>query len=98
MDRLRELLHLEPSDGQEQAPTTTQPVPITRPVVLSAADDPQSPTVRKPAGPAGALNVAQGQELMGPCQGCDGYWTREVKRGQKPQTCPVCKREGPPSA
>lgn len=41
--------------------------------------------------------LAQGQELLGPCRGCEGYWTRELSRGQKPLTCPVCKREGPPS-
>ena len=43
------------------------------------------------------LPIAQGQELLGPCRECDGYWTRELTRGQKPLTCPVCKREGPPS-
>lgn len=42
------------------------------------------------------LRLAQGQELLGPCRECSGYWTRERTRGQKPQTCPVCKRMGPP--
>lgn len=42
------------------------------------------------------LPVAQGQEMLGPCRECAGYWTRIVKRGQKPQTCPLCKRDGPP--
>jgi hypothetical protein len=43
------------------------------------------------------LVIAQGQELLGPCQDCTGYWTRELARGQKPLTCPVCKRLGPPA-
>lgn len=52
--------------------------------------------VREPE-PAEALAIAQGQELLGPCRECDGYWTREVVRGQKPLDCPVCKRDGPPA-
>ena len=40
--------------------------------------------------------LAQGQELLGPCRDCNGYWTRELARGQKPLSCPVCKRLGPP--
>lgn len=43
------------------------------------------------------LPVAQGQEMLGPCRDCAGYWSREIVRGQKPLTCPVCKREGPPA-
>ena len=43
------------------------------------------------------LPVANGHELLGPCRECDGYWTRELTRGQKPLTCAVCKRDGPPS-
>lgn len=43
------------------------------------------------------LPLAHGQELLGPCRDCSGYWTREVVRGQKPLTCPVCKRSGPPA-
>ena len=43
------------------------------------------------------LALAQGQELLGPCRDCNGYWTRELARGQKPLSCPVCKRLGPPA-
>jgi hypothetical protein len=43
------------------------------------------------------LALAQGQELLGPCRDCNGYWTRELTRGQKPLSCPVCKRLGPPT-
>lgn len=43
------------------------------------------------------LTLAQGQELLGPCRDCNGYWTRELARGQKPLSCPVCKRLGPPT-
>jgi hypothetical protein len=42
------------------------------------------------------LPLAQGHELLGPCRDCTGYWTRELTRGQKPLTCPLCKRLGPP--
>ena len=42
------------------------------------------------------LPLAQGQELLGPCRDCGGYWTRELVRGQKPLSCPVCKHLGPP--
>jgi hypothetical protein len=41
--------------------------------------------------------LAQGQELLGPCRDCNGYWTRELARGQKPLSCPGCKRLGPPA-
>lgn len=37
------------------------------------------------------LPIAEGQELLGPCRTCEGYWTRIKVRGAKPQTCPVCK-------
>lgn len=50
----------------------------------------------KAVGKDPALPIAQGQELLGPCRSCSGYWTREIVRGQKPRTCPVCKRDGPP--
>lgn len=57
------------------------------------------PRADEPGGngsPAAAIPVAHGHELLGPCRECGGYWTRELVRGQKPLTCPVCKREGPP--
>jgi hypothetical protein len=44
---------------------------------------------------SGGLPIAQGQELLGPCRDCTGYWTRELAPGQKPLTCPICKRVGP---
>lgn len=50
-----------------------------------------------PASELTSLPIAQGHELLGPCRGCTGYWTRELTRGQKPLTCPVCKRLGPPT-
>jgi hypothetical protein len=54
-----------------------------------------SPSAADP--PAADLAIAQGHELLGPCRDCTGYWTRELTRGQKPLTCPVCKRLGPPA-
>lgn len=56
-------------------------------------DTEKSPT----SGGTNGLLIAQGQELLGPCRLCTGYWTRELTRGQKPLTCPVCKRHGPPA-
>ena len=55
--------------------------------------DPHSP----PTSGLHDLALAQGQELLGPCRDCNGYWTRELTRGQKPLSCPVCKRLGPPA-
>jgi hypothetical protein len=52
---------------------------------------------RPPTGGPEDLTLAQGHELLGPCRDCTGYWTRELARGQKPLTCPVCKRHGPPT-
>jgi hypothetical protein len=50
-----------------------------------------------PTGGLDDLAIAHGHELVGPCRDCAGYWTRELARGQKPLTCPVCKRLGPPA-
>ncbi len=50
---------------------------------------------RSPTSGLDDLPLAQGQELLGPCRDCSGYWTRELARGQKPLSCPVCKRLGP---
>lgn len=55
--------------------------------------DPHSPLTSGSDG----LALAQAQELLGPCRDCNGYWTRELARGQKPLSCPVCKRLGPPA-
>jgi hypothetical protein len=55
--------------------------------------DPHSP----PTSGFGDLPIAQGQELLGPCRDCNGCWTRKLARGQKPLSCPVCKRLGPPA-
>lgn len=75
------------------APPT--PIPPTAPPPL--LNDVRHEREAAPApDPAEALPVAQGQELLGPCPGCGGYWTRAVKRGRKPETCPACKAEGPP--
>lgn len=81
----------------EQAP----PVPIP-PVAMPGLAERNQGTTRSITGTGsssispGRLNVAQGHELLGPCRDCDGHWAREIVRGQKPLTCPVCKREGPP--
>jgi hypothetical protein len=47
--------------------------------------------VPEPTEVAEELPIAEGQELLGPCNTCHGYWTRIKVRGAKPQTCPVCK-------
>ena len=52
---------------------------------------------RPPTSKLDDLALAQAQELLGPCRDCNGYWTRELARGQKPLSCPVCKRLGPPA-
>lgn len=74
----------EPTRAEKSPPFPTSPSPSpARGITTDEAAD--------------VLPVAQGQELLGPCRECAGYWTRELTRGQKPLTCPVCKREGPPS-
>lgn len=76
--------HEEPERTEESSTSPSSPLPS--PAKNVTTDE-----------AAEALQVAQGQELLGPCKECGGYWTRELTRGQKPLTCPVCKREGPPS-
>lgn len=81
-------------DGPRDAEAPT-PIPETAvPGTPSVRPSPSEPPA--PQDPAGSLPIAQGQELLGPCRDCDGYWTREITRGQKPLSCPVCKRDGPP--
>lgn len=74
------------------------PIPVTR---MPGLGLPRSANIHDGGGSSGTsadgLKIAQGQELLGPCEGCGGSWTREVKRGRKPGTCPVCKQEGPPA-
>jgi hypothetical protein len=102
--RLRDLV-----DAVANRPPTTNPS-ATSPPGTRAADassrqpeateadrsrgEPHSP----PTSRSDDLALAQGQELLGPCRDCNGYWTRELTRGQKPQSCPVCKRLGPPTS
>lgn len=87
--RIRALLGLEPSEDGQASPSV--PVPPTSSVpVLGARSSRQQRS--ETVDPAEALPTARGQELLGPCRECDGYWTREVVRGQKPLTCRVCKR------
>lgn len=74
------------------------PIPVTpMPPLVSQQSRTKGINQEEGSDSSDALPVAQGQELLGPCRGCDGYWTRERVRGQKPLTCPVCKREGPPA-
>lgn len=94
-DRLRQLFGADRADSERDEPheepgsdgVATEGAPAQ-----AAADNPTAPESSSPTD----LVIAQGQELLGRCEGCSGYWTREVVRGQKPRTCPVCKREGPP--
>ena len=103
--RLRDLM-----DAVANRPSTTNPSATSSPAGARAADassrqvaateadagsqgEPHSP----PTSGSDDLALAQGQELLGPCRDCNGYWTREVTRGQKPLSCPVCKRLGPPT-
>lgn len=92
-ERLRQLFgadRLRPEEG-DRDPTSDDAAREDAPVPVGAgpSDDAVS------ASPAD-LPIAQGQELLGPCDACGGCWTREITRGRKPETCPVCKREGPP--
>lgn len=90
-------------DGRPGRPPDGEPVgEIDNPPGTTDAQDTTYPehegmTIReeRTTDPAD-MPLAQGQELLGPCRGCDGFWTREIVRGQKPSTCPVCKRDGPP--
>lgn len=86
-------------DGVSKTPPRS--IPETEPPRPSAGErrgpfwEVPPAAVHEPADPT-ELPIAQGQELLGPCGTCDGYWTRQIVRGQKPLTCPVCKREGAP--
>lgn len=73
------------------------PVPVTSMPPLVSRKSGTGGVSQEEEGSSDELPMAQGQELLGPCRECDGYWTREIVRGQKPLTCPVCKREGQPS-
>jgi hypothetical protein len=102
--RLRDLV-----DAVSPRPSTSNTSATSSPAAPRAADtssrqaaatkdagshgDPHSP----PTSGLDDLALAQGQELLGPCRDCNGYWTRELTRGQKPLSCPVCKRLGPPT-
>lgn len=97
-ERIRDIF--VPEDDRAEDPSGNgppQPDPETRPVTTQRDRPAPRESFTQARDPAETLSVAQGQELLGPCRECDGYWTREPKRGQKPQTCPVCKREGPPN-
>lgn len=87
------LSRTDPSDDTSDR-GTAKPVPATSPPL----QEPVRTTATVDAAPlsngrvtAGDLPVADGQELLGPCRVCGGYWTRLLLRGQKPFTCPVCK-------
>lgn len=101
-DRLRDLFagtRDGPRDTPQQAgPMTTAPGPKSgsKDSVTNSADAKEILEGPKPVSSTEWPPAAQGQELLGPCRECDGYWTRELVRGQKPLTCPVCKRRGPP--
>ena len=100
--RLRELVGYvsnRPSmRGASASSTSTLADPSTRPSRGDVTEDAGShgDPHRSPTSGFGDLPLAQGQELLGPCRNCGGYWTRELVRGQKPLSCPVCKRLGPP--
>lgn len=105
MQQMRNWLGRDGDDSRPDGDGRPVPIPAVRPPFTKAVSArPQRPATEaartdeqaeQEASPE-QMKVAQGQELLGPCRECDGYWTREVARGQKPLTCPVCKREGPP--
>lgn len=85
------------SSGRDVRPDASQPTaPMPGPREVEAAA-PQSQSEPEVAAPEEqdvlmeGLPIAEGQELLGPCRTCEGYWTRIKVRGAKPQTCPVCK-------
>jgi hypothetical protein len=80
------------SPGERAADVSSRHLAATE-ANAGSQGEPTSP----PTSGSDDLALAQGQELLGPCRDCNGYWTRELTRGQKPLSCPVCKGLGPPT-
>lgn len=94
-DSSAEERHAETPSGAGAVPRD-EPSRSSAPPALRDDDAGVAPDANNSA--ADAFRVAHGQELLGPCRLCGGHWTRELTRGKKPVTCPVCKRLGPPAS
>lgn len=107
-ERLREVFGPASSEPAAAGDTSASPPPVEVPIEADAAPPPNQASGTEASGRGedassrltsrpSDLPIAQGHELLGPCRDCAGHWTRELTRGQKPLTCPVCKRFGPPT-
>lgn len=103
-ERLREVFGRASSEPSAKGDPPASSPPVAVPIEADSAPSPSRASGTEASGRhegtltgmPSSLPIAQGHELLGPCRDCAGHWTRELTRGKKPLTCPVCKRLGPP--